>query len=126
MEKHILALEATGDKANRNSDMSLEDKALEMAIEEMYESTGSRWKPWARNARSLRVGDIILIVDSDTIVPEVSKMTIRQVGASLQLNHTAIRIPSEMLPASLPSLLRLLSFNTSQASACMRAVSVGD
>jgi len=85
MEKHILALEATGDKVNRNSDMSLEDKALEMAIEEMYESTGSRWKPWARNARSLRVGDIILIVDSDTIVPEVSKMTIRQVRCQLTI-----------------------------------------
>ena len=70
MEKHILALEA----AEYNGELSLEDKALELAIEETYEETGKRWKPWAKNARSLRVGDIILIVDSDTIVPEVSKV----------------------------------------------------
>ncbi|KAF9484563.1 hypothetical protein BDN70DRAFT_797466 [Pholiota conissans] len=66
MEKHILALEA----AEYDGELSLEDKALELAIEETYEETGKRWKPWAKNARSLRVGDIILIVDSDTIVPE--------------------------------------------------------
>jgi hypothetical protein len=27
--------------------MSLEDLALQLAIEEVYESTGSKWKPWA-------------------------------------------------------------------------------
>lgn len=69
MEKHILALEAAG----YNGEVSLEDHALELAIEETYENTGKKWKPWAKNARSLRVGEIILIVDSDTIVPEVSK-----------------------------------------------------
>ncbi len=48
----------------------LEEKALSMAIEECYEESGRRWRPWAANARSIRVGEIILIVDSDTIVPE--------------------------------------------------------
>ncbi|KAF8962847.1 glycosyl transferase family group 2-domain-containing protein [Flammula alnicola] len=66
MEKHILELEGLG----YNGDLSLEDKALELAIEETYEATGKRWKPWAKNARSLRIGEIILIVDSDTVVPE--------------------------------------------------------
>jgi len=51
--------------------LSLEDKALQMAIEEVYEENGRKWKPWACNARSLRVGDLILIIDADTIVPEV-------------------------------------------------------
>ena len=69
MEKHILALEAAG----YNGEVSLEDHALELAIEETYENTGRKWKPWAKNARALRVGEIILIVDSDTIVPEVSQ-----------------------------------------------------
>ncbi|KDR73048.1 hypothetical protein GALMADRAFT_746548 [Galerina marginata CBS 339.88] len=68
MEKHILELEASG--PHTDDDMSLEDKALELAIEETYEATGRKWKPWAKNARSLRIGDVILIVDSDTIVPE--------------------------------------------------------
>jgi hypothetical protein len=70
MEKHILALETAG----YSGELSLEDQALELAIEETYEETGRKWKPWAKNARSLRVGDLILIVDSDTIVPEVSKV----------------------------------------------------
>ncbi|KAF8151650.1 glycosyl transferase family group 2-domain-containing protein [Crassisporium funariophilum] len=69
MEKHILELEASGDTSSFEPDQSLEDKALELAIEETYEATGKKWKPWANNARSLRVGDIILIVDSDTVVP---------------------------------------------------------
>ncbi len=70
MEKHILELEASNEKFD--GDLSLEEKALELAVEETYEATGKRWKPWATNARSLRIGDIVLIVDSDTVVPEVS------------------------------------------------------
>lgn len=68
MEKHIIALEASGQIGNAES---LEERALELAIEEIYQANGQKWKPWANNARSIRVGDVILIVDSDTIVPEV-------------------------------------------------------
>ncbi|KAJ7758797.1 glycosyl transferase family group 2-domain-containing protein [Mycena maculata] len=53
-----------------DEDMCLEDRALELAVEQVYEETGRKWKPWARNGRSCRIGDIILICDSDTIVPE--------------------------------------------------------
>ncbi|TFK95710.1 glycosyl transferase family group 2-domain-containing protein [Pterulicium gracile] len=53
-----------------DEDRDLEEKALEMAIEEVYEESGKRHRPWAANARSLRVGGLILICDSDTIVPE--------------------------------------------------------
>ena len=69
MEKHILELEAAA-AATDGSDENIEDRALEMAVEEMYEESGKRWRPWACNGKSLRVGEIILIVDSDTIVPE--------------------------------------------------------
>lgn len=71
MEKHILALESAGDKSDLDED-DIEDKALEMAIDEVYEANGRKWKPWAKNARSIRMGDIVLLVDSDTVVPEVS------------------------------------------------------
>lgn len=74
MEKHILALEAS-EKLEDRSSATLEERALDMAMEEMYELTGQKWKPWASNARSLRVGDIILLVDSDTVVPEVRPLT---------------------------------------------------
>ena len=73
LEKHLLALEA--EVAARGADYvegeeSLEDRAMNMAVEEIYEESGRRWRPWACNGKSLRVGEIILIVDSDTIVPE--------------------------------------------------------
>lgn len=72
MEKQILALEAENAISPEDEDeQTLEDRALDRAIEEIYETNGKKWKPWAKNGRSLRVGDIILIVDSDTIVPEV-------------------------------------------------------
>lgn len=49
---------------------SLEEKALQMAIDEVYEASGRKFRPWAANGRACRVGEIILIVDSDTVVPE--------------------------------------------------------
>jgi hypothetical protein len=70
MEKHILALESAGATPNLD-DEDIEDKALEMAIDEVYTANGRKWKPWAKNARSIRMGEIILLVDSDTVVPEV-------------------------------------------------------
>ncbi|CCM00464.1 uncharacterized protein FIBRA_02497 [Fibroporia radiculosa] len=51
-------------------DWELEEKALQLAIDEMYEASGRRFRPWAANGRACRIGEIILIVDSDTIVPE--------------------------------------------------------
>jgi hypothetical protein len=54
-----------------NGREDIEEQALRMAVEEIYEESGQRFKPWAHNAKALRMGEIILIVDSDTIVPEV-------------------------------------------------------
>ncbi|KAJ3710311.1 glycosyl transferase family group 2-domain-containing protein [Lentinula raphanica] len=72
LEAKLVELEAQEAAVVPSEDngIPLEDKALQMAVEEMYQENGKKWKPWACNGRSLRVGDIILIVDSDTIVPE--------------------------------------------------------
>ncbi|KAL0574641.1 hypothetical protein V5O48_007337 [Marasmius crinis-equi] len=48
----------------------IEEQALQLAIEDMYTQSGGKWKPWAANARAMRVGEIVLLVDSDTEVPE--------------------------------------------------------
>ena len=58
------------DSEDESDDEELEEKALRIAIEEIYEESGKKFKPWASNAKALRIGEIILIVDSDTIVPE--------------------------------------------------------
>ncbi|TCD64806.1 hypothetical protein EIP91_003618 [Steccherinum ochraceum] len=72
LEKHLAALAA--EAASRGDDLEdddeAEEKAMNMAIEEIYEESGRRWKPWACNPKSIRLGEIILIVDSDTLVPE--------------------------------------------------------
>ncbi|KAH6904288.1 glycosyl transferase family group 2-domain-containing protein [Coprinopsis sp. MPI-PUGE-AT-0042] len=51
-------------------DSDMEERALGMAIEETWEESGSRFRPWAANGKACRIGEIVLIVDSDTIVPE--------------------------------------------------------
>jgi len=53
-------------------DEDLEEKALGMAIEEVFAESGGRFRPWAANGKAIRLGEIVLLVDSDTIVPEVS------------------------------------------------------
>lgn len=68
LEKFLARLEAQG--VGDNGDDYLEDQAMRMAQEEMYEESGKKWKPRCANGKSLRVGEIILIIDSDTVVPE--------------------------------------------------------
>ncbi|KAF9788281.1 glycosyl transferase family group 2-domain-containing protein [Thelephora terrestris] len=61
-----------GAESNENDEMTLEDRALLMAIDEVHEAAGKRegFKPWAANGRAMRIGEIVLLVDSDTVVPE--------------------------------------------------------
>lgn len=93
------ASEASGVLAATEDGLCLEDKALQMAIEEVYETNGKKWKPWACNGRSLRIGDVILIVDSDTIVPEVSLANIVNTSY-FALTSYECRIVSGMLLGS--------------------------
>ncbi|KAH9062582.1 glycosyl transferase family group 2-domain-containing protein [Lactarius deliciosus] len=63
-----LALSLKMEEHIRNED--IEEQALRMAVEEIFEESGRRFRPWAHNAKAIRIGEIILLVDSDTIVPE--------------------------------------------------------
>jgi hypothetical protein len=67
-----LSVEGSGSTEDERAiPVSLEERALMRAVEEMWEETGKRWKPWAKNGKACRVGKIVLLVDSDTVVPEV-------------------------------------------------------
>lgn len=68
LEKFLAQLEAEG--AEDDADECLEDKAMKMAQEELYEESGRQFMPWCANGKSLRMGEIVLIIDADTIVPE--------------------------------------------------------
>ena len=50
----------------------IEEQASRLDVEEIHEESERRFKPWAHNAKALRMGEVVLIVDSDTIDPEVS------------------------------------------------------
>ncbi|CCA68526.1 hypothetical protein PIIN_02390 [Serendipita indica DSM 11827] len=52
------------DVDGQEEEMDIEERALQMAIDE------TNGEAWAKGARHLRIGEIILIVDSDTQVPE--------------------------------------------------------
>lgn len=71
LEKFLAQLIADGVEDDPNVSESLEDRAMRMAQEEIYEESGGKWRPWCANGKSIRVGEIILIIDADTIVPEV-------------------------------------------------------
>lgn len=72
LERHMAALVAEAAVRGEviDEDDEIEERALELAVEETFQESGGRFRPWAKNARSLRMGEIILIIDSDTIVPE--------------------------------------------------------
>lgn len=74
LERHLKTLAEAVERGEMAEDGKecLEDKALTMAVEETFEESERKWRPWASNGKSIRIGEIILIVDADTIVPEVS------------------------------------------------------
>jgi hypothetical protein len=82
-EKASLADSSASSSSDGGED--IEEQALRLAVEEIYEDSGKRFQPWAHNAKALRVGEIILIVDSDTIVPEVSYSQIEPLTVSQRL-----------------------------------------
>ena len=72
LEKHLKALQEAEEREelDYSDDTSLEDRALHMACDEVFAEGGEKWKPWASNGRSIRIGEIVLLVDADTVVPE--------------------------------------------------------
>lgn len=101
-----------GEMEEEEHDKCLEDKALAMAVEETFEETGGKWRPWASNGKSIRIGEIILIVDADTIVPEVC--AVRIVCLSLSLSYIGNRTACAMLPGNSQSVQMLPSSSTNQ------------
>ena len=68
LENFLARLIADG--AEDSTEECLEDRAMYMAQAEIFEESGRQFKPWCANGKSLRMGEIILIIDSDTVVPE--------------------------------------------------------
>ncbi len=50
----------------------MEELALQMAVKQTYKETGGWFRPWAVFGKGMHMGEIILMEDSDKIVPKVS------------------------------------------------------
>ncbi|KAF8452284.1 glycosyl transferase family group 2-domain-containing protein [Boletus edulis BED1] len=72
LERHLKELEDAEEREELDyaDDTPLEDRALHMACDEVFVESGEKWKPWASNGKSIRIGEIVLLVDADTVVPE--------------------------------------------------------
>jgi hypothetical protein len=70
IEEHLKRIEAGEVDASTVTDENVEEKALQVAIEETHAESGNRFRPWTSNACANRMGEIIFMVDCDTIVPE--------------------------------------------------------
>ncbi|EMD33023.1 hypothetical protein CERSUDRAFT_77061 [Gelatoporia subvermispora B] len=102
----------------------LEERALQMAIDEVYEASGRRFRPWAANGCACRLGEIVLIVDSDAVVPEdclrdaTREMTecptvaiIQQESDVMQVAHPLLRERYRLLRASYQQVYLLHTFS---------------
>ncbi|KAI6126971.1 hypothetical protein F5141DRAFT_1186238 [Pisolithus sp. B1] len=84
----------------------LEERALRMACDEVFEESNGKWKPWASNGKSIRIGEIILLVDSDTIVPEDCLWdAARELTESPEV--AIIQHKSDIMQGHIPSLLQV-------------------
>ena len=119
-EKDSLADSADSDDGRED----IEEQALRIAVEDIYEESGRRFKPWAHNAKALRVGEVILIVDSDTIVPEVSYSLVVSAHRTV-LIFLLYRTLSATPLASLQSAPKLQSYNMTLVSMPCLAICAG-
>jgi hypothetical protein len=77
------SLSSGGEKAaGDGAEDSLEERALALAMEEMWVESGKRWKPWAANGKACRMGELVLLLDSDSLVPEVRASLLLLLGCS--------------------------------------------
>jgi hypothetical protein len=71
LETFLAQLEAAeGADDDADADECLEDRAMKLAQEALYAASGGQFMPWCANGKSLRMGEIVLIIDADTVVPE--------------------------------------------------------
>jgi hypothetical protein len=89
LKKFLAQLEAEG--AEDSTEKCLEDRAMYIAQEVIFEESGRQFRPWCANGKSLRMGEIILIIDSDTVVPEdCFRDAAREMGEWLSFNTNLV------------------------------------
>jgi len=72
LETHLATLLAQGATDTILPDGTteyVEDQTMKLAQEDIFAETEGKFKPLCANGKSLRMGEIILIIDSDTVVP---------------------------------------------------------
>ncbi|KAF8868804.1 hypothetical protein CPB85DRAFT_1262797 [Mucidula mucida] len=75
--------------------LDMEELALQMAVEQTYKKTGGWFRPWAVFGKGM--GKIILMEDSDKIVPKVVNRALHPAYQQLAGDGSAIQIFKEIL-----------------------------
>ncbi|KAG1781357.1 glycosyl transferase family group 2-domain-containing protein [Suillus placidus] len=95
----------------------LEERALQLAMEEVSQ-TGHR--PWAANARACRIGSIILLVDADTIVPaDCFRDAAREFGEDEGAEVGVLQHESDVLQVAHHYFENAIAFFTRRINKCI-------
>ncbi|KAG2127997.1 glycosyl transferase family group 2-domain-containing protein [Suillus clintonianus] len=98
----------------------LEERALQLAMEEVYQTSQTGHRPWAANARACRIGSIILLVDADTIVPaDCFRDAAREFGEDEGAEVGVLQHESDVLQVAHHYFENAIAFFTRRINKCI-------
>ncbi|KAG1733862.1 glycosyl transferase family group 2-domain-containing protein [Suillus paluster] len=98
----------------------LEERALQLAMEEVYHTSGTNHRPWAANARACRIGSIILLVDADTVVPaDCFRDAAREFGEDEGAEVGVLQHESDVLQVANHYFENAIAFFTRRINKCI-------
>ncbi|KAG2336626.1 hypothetical protein BDR05DRAFT_896462 [Suillus weaverae] len=98
----------------------LEERALQLAMEEGLLSHQTGHRPWAANARACRIGSIILLVDADTIVPaDCFRDAAREFGEDEGAEVGVLQHESDVLQVAHHYFENAIAFFTRRINKCI-------
>lgn len=98
----------------------IEERALQLAMEEVFQTSQTGHRPWAANARACRIGSIILLVDADTIVPaDCFRDAAREFGEDEGAELGVLQHESDVLQVAHHYFENAIAFFTRRINKCI-------
>lgn len=98
----------------------LEERALQLAMEEVFQISQTGHRPWAANARACRIGSIILLVDADTVVPaDCFRDAAREFGEDQGAEVGVLQHESDVLQVAHHYFENAIAFFTRRINKCI-------
>ncbi|KAG2368937.1 glycosyl transferase family group 2-domain-containing protein [Suillus spraguei] len=98
----------------------IEERALQLAMEEVFQTSQTGHRPWAANARACRIGSIILLVDADTVVPaDCFRDAAREFGEDEGAEVGVLQHESDVLQVAHHYFENAIAFFTRRINKCI-------